>query len=185
MASERVRELLLQYGWIAQMVAAAASVLLLGWWAGRARPRSCDGWRHAYYTLPTQLFVLCFAAFMTAAMAYNRHTLLDEAWWVIMGMGGLFLGGYFFAFETLVTRLRWNAEVVEVRRWPCAAQSLAFDTIRDVRHHAMTESVSLIGADGQRLWFFSTQHVGVPELMALVHHRLAARDAAPESLPAD
>ena len=115
-----------------------------------------------------KIFAVLFAAFMTAAIAYNGLTLFASDWWVPPIIILLFVGAYWLLYEVFITRLRWNDERFELRRYPFTEKSLQFNEIVMVKHHAATESLTVVAANGKRAWFPYSYRVGMGELFSRI-----------------
>ncbi|NTU63866.1 MAG: hypothetical protein HGB05_10805 [Chloroflexi bacterium] len=169
MIPENTQTLLIEYRWLIQVAAAALVVLMFGWLARTGQPKTREGWTYSHFPLPVKILAVLFATFMTAAIAYNGMQLFASDWWVPPVILLMFVGAYWFLYEVFVTRLRWNDERFELVRYPFAARSMAFSEIVAIKHHATTESLTVIAAKGTRAWFPYSYRVGMGDLFARIH----------------
>jgi amino acid transporter len=172
MLSENAQTLLVEYRWLIQVATAAAVALMFGWLARRGQPKTREGWRYSYYPVPVKILAVLFAAFMTTAIAYNGMKLFASDWWVPPIIILMFVGAYWLLYEVFITRLRWNDERFELRRYPFGAKSLPFSEIVVVKQSAATESLTVVAADGRRAWFPYSYRVGMGDLLSRIsqHH---------------
>lgn len=166
MLPENIKAFLVEYRWLVQVAASAGIALLFGWLASRAQPQTRAGWRYSYYPLAVKAIAVLGAAFMTAAVAYNGTKLFASDWWVAPAIILLTIGAYWLLYEIFVTRLRWNDECFELVRYPFAVISLPFSEIAAIKHHPITESLTVIATNGERAWFPYSYRAGMSELFS-------------------
>ena len=160
--------LLTKYGWLVQLAGVVAFGLLVNWMAARSKPRAIAAWTYSRYQTPVKLLAAIFPLFMTAALVYNGTALFREDWWVPPAIIVMTVLGFWLAHDVFLTTLRWNDDRFEIFRFPLRPKSIRLEDITSIKHHALTESVSIIDSAGNRVWFSCAYRVGIGDLMARI-----------------
>ncbi|MFT3688100.1 hypothetical protein [Paenirhodobacter sp.] len=153
-----------EYRTTVQLALVAGLTWGLGVWAGRGRAHSRDGWTYAYFGLPMKLITVAIVAMPTTALLRKGATLFAEPWPVIVAFLAMTAAFWWLFWEIFVTRLRWNADGLELRRLPFRVKYIPFDQLERIVVHPITESISFIGADGTRIWLPYSYRTGMADL---------------------
>jgi hypothetical protein len=141
----------------------------------RQRPRKDEHWTYGNYLGLVRGFSIVFVGFLVVAFWFNGAGLLNEAWWVVVGLFTLSTGTLWLLYDACCTRLAWSVDAIEWERLLFRKQVMRLDSVKEIRFNQVLQIVTLIDDRKTKIRFSYSYRVGINDLLAKIDRELRAR----------